>query len=56
MALSARRRPLLLGLAFVSVLVLAGCGSSGDPGGAGGGHLEHAAGTHDMESAAVEAG
>ena len=41
MALPERRRPLLLGLAFASVLVLAGCGSSGD---AGGEHLEHAGG------------
>jgi hypothetical protein len=49
MALPERRRPLLLlGLAFASVLVLAGCGSSGDD------HLEHAGAPHDMESAAVE--
>jgi hypothetical protein len=54
MALPERRRPLLLGLAFASALVLAGCGSSGDAGGAGVGHLEHAGGTHDMESAAAE--
>ena len=54
MALPERRRPLLLGLAFASVVVLAGCGSSGDAGDAGGGHLEHAGGTHDMESAAAE--
>jgi hypothetical protein len=51
MALPERRRPLLLGLAFASVLLLAGCGSSGD---AGVGHLEHAGGTHDMEAAAAE--
>ena len=55
MALPERRRPLLLlGLAFASVLVLAGCGSSGDAGDAGGEHHGHAGGTHDMESAAVE--
>ncbi|HJW63214.1 MAG TPA: hypothetical protein VJ849_06915, partial [Actinomycetes bacterium] len=54
MALPERRRPLLLGLAVASVLVLAGCGSSGDAGDPGGEHLEHAGGTHDMESAAVE--
>jgi hypothetical protein len=53
MALPERRRPLLLlGLAFA--LVLAGCGSSGDAGDAGGGQLEHAGGAHDMEAAAVE--
>ena len=44
MALPERRRPLLLlGLAFASVLALAGCGSSGD---AGGEHLGHAGEGH----------
>ena len=47
MALPERRRPLLLlGLAFASVLALAGCGSSGDAGDAGGEHLGHAGEGH----------
>ena len=54
MALLERRRPSwLLGLAFASVLALAGCGSSGDAGGEPREHAGQAGGAHDMESMAV---
>jgi hypothetical protein len=55
MALLERRRPLwLAGLAFALMLVLAGCGPSGDAGGKDPGHdVQAEAGGHDMESMAV---
>jgi hypothetical protein len=51
MALARRRSIWLLGLA--SVLVLAGCGSSGD-GGSGGHAAQAGASGHDMEAMAVQ--
>ena len=54
MALLERRRPSwLLGLAFASVLALAGCGPSGDAGGEPQEHAGQAGGAHDMESMAI---
>jgi hypothetical protein len=54
MALLERRRPRWLpGLAFVLLLALAGCGSSGGAGGGDHGHGGQADPGHDMEAMAV---